>query len=300
MVNALFTLTDERRIHDFKLHDNVMVVAAMNPSDGVYLVNEAEKDHAIRKRLNFVYCVHDLQSFLDYTEKSRWHPTVPKFLKSAANLLYDQGARDAGKAFPCPSNWEKVSNIMESAEIQGIDLTSAVVRTLVDGQIGSVAANKYLDFVADENTLIQPSDIIYGYKPKSKVRKRIAALLGCIINNDGVFEEQVKLNRAGVVTDLNQAIAIELFREMPPMKKVAAHVARYIGDLPNDLLQVFTNEFLGKEARAKGKAGVAYLELLDETMQDLDGFRERLTEIFEARLAYKRKAGLVTGKDPAA
>jgi len=300
LVNALFTLTDERRIHDFTLHENVMVIAAMNPSDGVYLVNEAEKDHAIRKRLNFVYCVHDLKAFLDYTKKSRWYPLVPDFIKSASNFLYDTGARDAGKTFPCPSNWEKVSNIMEGAEAAQMDLTSPAVRTLVEGQIGAVAATKFLDFVADQNTLIQPSEIIHKYKPNSNVRKRVAALLNCTIDKQGNFKEKTKKqNRAGVVNDLNQALAIELFSEMPEPAKVAKNIALYIGDLPNELLSTFAAQHLNEQGKERGIEGEKYLSKLSGAMAGHPAYKRKMKFIVDAMRKYKQDAGLIKGRDPA-
>jgi hypothetical protein len=300
LVNALFTLTDERRIHDFTLHRNIMVVAAMNPSDGVYLVNEAEKDHAIRKRLNFIYCVHDLKAWLDYTKKSRWYPLVPQFIKSASNFLYDAGARDAGKTFACPSNWEKVSNIMEGAEAAGMDLTGPAVRALVEGQIGAVAATKFLDFVADQNTLIQPSEIIHKYKANSNVRKRVAALLNSKIDAQGNFVEvSKKKNRAGVINDLNQSLAIELFSTMPDTAKIAKHIAQYIGDLPNELLSTFAAQHLNEQGKARGHEGELYLAKLSTAMQGHPAYKKKMKVIITAMREYKQKAGLIKGRDPA-
>jgi len=300
LVNALFTLTDERRIHDFTLHRNIMVVAAMNPSDGVYLVNEAEKDHAIRKRLNFVYCVHDLKAWLDYTKKSKWYPLVPAFIKSASNYLYDAGARDAGKTFTCPSNWEKVSNIMEGAEAAGMDLTGPAVRALVEGQIGSVASGKFLDFVADQNTLIQPSEIIHKYKPNSSVRKRVAALLNCKIDAQGVFvETRKKQNRAGVINDLNESVAIELFSSMPDPAKIAKNIALYIGDLPNELLSTFAAQHLNEQGKERGLEGEKYLSKLSGAMQGHPAYKNKMKVIVEAMRKYKQDAGLIKGRDPA-
>lgn len=301
LVNALFTLTDERRIHNFRLHENIMVVAAMNPSDGVYLVNEAEKDHAIRKRLNFVYCIHDLVSWLEHTKESKWFDLVPAFIKSAQNNLYDTGARDAGKTFPCPSNWEKVSNIMLGAKTAGMDLTGSAVRSLVEGQIGSVAAGKFLDFVADQNTLIQPSEIIHKYTVTSSVRKRVAALLNFDIDKDGNFtENDQRSNRAGIINDLNQSVAIELFSTMPDPAKIAKHMALYIGDLPTELLSTFAAQHLAEQGRTHGTQGENYLSKLSTAMQSHPAYKKKMKVIVNAMREYKQKAGLIQGQDPAA
>ena len=54
VMNAAFTLMEQRRFGSHVLPDHVFIAAAMNPSEGSYLVNEAEKDPAFRRRLCFV------------------------------------------------------------------------------------------------------------------------------------------------------------------------------------------------------------------------------------------------------
>lgn len=289
MVNALFTLTDERRIHNFMLHDNVLVVAAMNPSDGSYLVNEAEKDHAVRKRLNFVYCVHDLQAWLEYTKTADFHPLVPAFIKASSTYLYDKGARDAGKAFPCPSNWEKVSSILNAASQARLELTDSAVRTLVEGQIGSIAADKFMRFVADQNSLIQPSEILEGYTTKSETRRKVAALLGCTIDATTLrfVQKTDQRNSASVINELNRGIAIELFSAMPDPRKCAPGLALYLGDIPNELVMAFAAQYLGEESRNKGEGGRTYLNKLSTALAGHPAYKEKMKYMQEAQKAYK-------------
>jgi hypothetical protein len=301
LVNALFTLTDDRRIHGHKLHENVLVVAAMNPSDGSYLVNEAEKDHAIRKRLNFIYAQADFRQFIEYTKKSAWHPLVPAFLKSASQFFYDTGARDAGKCFPCPANWEKVSRIMESAEKNNLKYTDNVLRALVEGQIGSVAGSKFLDFVIDQNSLIQPKEILYEYTEKAKVRKKVAALLGNKINQKGelVKNPNATGSKHGAIHELNAAVAIELFSDMPEVDKIKDHLALYISDLPNDILSAFCVDQLLREAESK-EGGKEYFQQISQEMNSHPGYQKKIKVIFQAVNAYKKQARLSAQEDPAA
>lgn len=303
MVNALFTLTDERRVHNFRLHDNVLVISAMNPSEGSYLVNEAEKDHAIRKRLNFIYCTHDLISFLEYTKAAKWHRLVPAFLKAANTYLYDAGARDAGKAFPCPANWEKVSNILSAAESTRTSLTDDAVQTLVTGQIGTIAASKFLEFVADQNTLIQPSEIIHDYTLDSSVRKRIAAILNCTIDrntNEFVEKDVIARTRSSVVNEVNKGVAIELFSAMPDPLKVAGNIAQYIGDLPQELLSTFAAQYLSEQSKARGEAGEKYLYRLSSALAKHKPYQAKMKFIMETSRDYRKSAKLINDVDPMA
>jgi len=295
LVNAMFTLTDERRIHNFHLHRNVLVVAAMNPSDGSYLVNEAEKDHAIRKRLNFVYVTHDLAAWLAYVQKSGWHSHVPAFIKAASTFLYDAGMRDSGKAFPCPSNWEKVSNVLLAAERARIDLASEPVRTLVEGQIGSVAAAKFMDFVADQNTLIQPVEILNDYKTHSNVRKRVAALLNMTIDKDTtkLIEKTNKTsNRTAIIQEVCNGVALELFSTRPDAAKVAPQLALFIGDLPNEILSLFVGQQLPAQSAVAGDEGTKYMHRISSALSGYTPYKEKMGIIVNALRNYRQQAGI--------
>jgi hypothetical protein len=301
MVNALFTLTDERRVHNFRLHQNVLVVSAMNPSDGSYLVNEAEKDHAIRKRLNFIYVTHDLMAFLEYTKADNWHPLVPAFVKAASTHLYDVGARDAGKAFPCPSNWEKVSGILKAAQRARIPFTDNAVARMVEGQIGSITANKFMEFVENQNTMIQPAEILKDYTANSEVRGRVANVLNCRIDKatDKFVEKENKAkSRASVINELNKGLAIELFSAMPEPAVFANNLGRYMGDIPNELLSTFAAQHLFEQAKVKGDAGSRYMTKLSTALAREKPYKEKMHVIAEAIREYKKSANLITDADP--
>jgi hypothetical protein len=301
MVNALFTVTDERRIHNYHLHENVLVVAAMNPSDGTYLVNEAEKDHAIRKRLNFIYCTADLNAFLDNARKSSFHGAVIDFIVAQSTYLYDKQARDAGKQFTCPANWEKVSNILHGAEREKIDFSDNVVRALVEGQIGKTAAEKFLSFLADRNTLIQPKEILFDYDLRADVRKRVAAMVNCKINRETQQFEELengKKNRASVISELNRGLAIELFSSQPDPVTIAPRLALYMGDLPNELLGTLAAQHFHEESNARGTEGAKYLERLSTALGKQKPYQAKVKVILEAHRKYKEAAKLINAKDP--
>ena len=286
LVNALFTLTDERRIHDFHLHKNVMIVAAMNPSDGAYLVNEAEKDHAIRKRLCFVYTTYDITAFIKHAQASKWHPLVPEYIKSDTVSLYDTKARDAGKCFPCPANWEKVSNILKSAEKLKWDLYAARVGDMVTGQIGSATATRFMDFVRDQNILIRPYEVLHDYVGNSKTRQRVKSLLTG--NN----------KRHDVISNLNEGVAIELFSTKPNPALIAESLATYIADLPSDLLGSFTGQNLYGQSQQQGSGSDEYLAKLTQAMSQFPQYKGRMKEIVQTINEYRNKAAAAGSKDP--
>ena len=287
MVNGLFTLTDERRIHDFRLDDNVLVVAAMNPSDGSYLVNEAEKDHAIRKRLCFTYVTHELAALLKHAEKSGWHPLVITFLKADPKSLYDTGARDSGKCFPCPANWEKVSNICNAAVAANKELNGPAIEALIQGQIGNVHATRFMEFINDPNVLIKPIDVLMDYKGDTITRKRVKKLLS------GANK------RHDVISNLNEGIAIELFSSKPNPTDVAEHLATYISDLPSDLLGSFAVQNLKIQSEEYGDDARKYVARVTSAMSVFPQYKGRMKEMVAALNEYRTKVAN-TEQDPLA
>jgi len=309
LVNALFTLTDERRIHNYKLHDNVLVVAAMNPSDGQYLVNEAEKDHAIRKRLNFIYTVPDLSTWYEYTKKSAWFSEVPSFVMANNTFFYDRGARDAGKCFACPSNWEKVSTLLLTVQSQNKPIVgNRALDSMIVGQIGHVAGTKFCEYLRDKSTAITPEEIIKQYTNKNKnSRTKVLKMLGLKLTTEKdpktkqfMTEKIEGANiRHDIISELCKSLSIVLFSEMPTVSKgVAKNLAYFLWDLPPELLQSFAAEHLLSASEEKGQDGEKYLNELSGAMQQFQVYKLKMKEIVQAVARYRDEKGLNSEDEP--
>lgn len=151
LVNALFTLTDDRRVHQFTLHPDVLVVAAMNPSSSGHNVNRLERDPAMRKRLAFIHVVEDLAGWLTYATHCGMHPLLLDFLRAQGDAtFYNRGLRDQGKVFPNPSAWDKAARVFaadaDSLERGGL---SAEAHALLSGVLGTTTAEGLRAFVAE-------------------------------------------------------------------------------------------------------------------------------------------------------
>lgn len=114
VLNAFFTLaSEERRIHDFVLHEDVFVVAAMNPSTDGHAVNRFEKDPAMRKRLAFVHVCEDMNAWIEFSEKKGMPDVVSAFLRAQGETaFYNRALRAAGKVFPSPAAWDRAGQII--------------------------------------------------------------------------------------------------------------------------------------------------------------------------------------------
>jgi hypothetical protein len=86
---------------------------------------------------------------------------------------------------------------------------------------------------------------------------------------------------------------------MPDPAKIAANLARYIGDLPDELLSTFCAQHLLEASKQYGKNGDDYLSKISSAMQHHPAYRQKVTKIMQAINDYKKKAKLIKGADPA-
>jgi len=275
-IKAFFTLLEDRKVHGIKLiPDRVQIVAAMNPSDGAYSVNESEKDHAFRRRLAFVAVTCNVGAWLNYAE-SRFHPYVVDFIKASPDSLYDMKLRDAGKAFPCPATWEKVSKLFTAVEKRKMDLQSEGVRLTVSGIIGDATAGNFLAYVKDNQIIISPDEVLQNYTEKSKVRKKVQHL--------------VSQARNDVLRELCSALAIALFRDQPEPQTVALPVTLYMSDLKNEMAMAMIEHDFGS-ASSQTEGGNSYLSALSVAMHVHPHYQNLFKGIGNAMTKVREEAG---------
>jgi len=267
VIKAFFTLLEDRAIHGQRIvPDGVQIVAAMNPSDGAYSVNEAEKDHAFRRRLSFVAVTCNTGAWLEYA-MNRFHPHVVNFIKAIPDALYDIKLRDAGKAFPCPATWEKVSRILQAMERDGKDILCNGVELSVCGHIGQATGTQFMAYVKDNETLINPDEVIHKYTEKSPVRKKVLKL--------------IETARNDVLNEVCTGVAIMLLTSKPDPTTVSPNVARFMGDLQPEMAVSFIVHKL-TAATEDVQGAESYLNNLSVAMHDQPPYQKLFEDIHEA------------------
>ncbi len=165
VLNAAFTMMEDRMYGSIKLPDNVSIVTCMNPSDEEYLVNGAEKDPAFRRRMCFVNVVADHAAWVDYaTNEGKFHPSVIAFIRAKQMYLDSPHERLAGKVAPNPAAWEKVSQTFYAVEKLGKTILDpdlqGVVRTKVAGHVGVATMVQIMEYASRENNeQLYPEDL---------------------------------------------------------------------------------------------------------------------------------------------
>lgn len=285
-VKAFFTIVEDRQIHGHYLPEGIQVVAAMNPSDGSYMVNEAEKDHAIRKRLTFVAVTTSLGSWLEYASgPGDFHPYVVEFVRAMPAFLYDTKLRDAGKVFPCPATWEKVSEVLKAAQAMPMPFTENAVETTIGGHVGEDAAAKLIAYIKDNEIVINPEEVIHKYTDKSRVRERVQKL--------------VKQNRNDVLDELCRGVAATLFSKKPDPEKIAPPLAQFMGDLHPEMAVSLVAHKLAANA-GEAEHGDAYLSKLSGSMHTQPPYQALFDRIAVAMRKAREQLGDSEILDPTA
>lgn len=238
VMNAIFTVMEDRKLGSQKLPDHVHIMACMNPSEDAYNVNEAEKDPAFRRRLAFLAVQANEVAWLEHATKVGFHSAVIDFVRAKPTMLNDTLSREAGKVYANPAGWEKVSNILKSLESEGQTINAAENRRklyiMLSGIIGTGVANDFLQFIEDNYSLITPKQIISEY---SKVKSKLLAWAK---------------GGAGGINRLQQtfeSLALYIVTERPSIDEDSAtidNLVAFLGDMPRDL-QVLQQLFIKME-----------------------------------------------------
>ncbi len=276
VIKAFFTLLEDREMHGKKvIPDGCQLAAAMNPSDGAYSVNEAEKDHAFRRRLSFVAVTVNPGVWLEYAQ-GKFHEHVVDFMKASPDSLYDIKLRDAGKAFPCPATWEKVSHLLKCTEKVKGDMLGEGVRLSIAGHIGDAMGLNFDSFLRDRESIINPSDVIEGYQPKSHIRRKV--------------QKMVNGNRNDVLNKLCEGLSITLLTSKPDPKQLAPKLALFMSDLQSDMaISLVVHKFNAAAEDVQG--GDAYINALSKAMYTQPAYKKLFKQIAQAMKEARKEMG---------
>jgi hypothetical protein len=206
----------------------------MNPSEGAYLVNEAEKDPAFRRRLCFVGVRSDPTIWYQWaTHRGRIHKLVCNYIAIKPDHLMDVPSREAGKVYANPAAWEKVSDTIKVMESKGMALEhNNVFRLKLAGHIGAGMTEAFLSWLTNQATEVNPMEVLEGYKDNG--RPKILKL--------------AEQNKNDVLTTVCDSVAIVLASKTLPVADVAENIGQFLADLPEEIAMAFLNKITSQLA----------------------------------------------------
>lgn len=246
-IKMFFQLIEGRKLYNYNLPEETVVVAAMNPATKSYSVSRVETDVAMNRRLSKYYVYSKEDAFLEHAATNEFskgrpaHPLIQKFIKQSPSYLNDEKARDIGKQFPCPATWQTVSDRLYMLDEAKIPLGSPWAITVVSGIIGNTMA-KLLGEYAHTDTMLSAHDILFDYANHREVVKNAL--------------EQGHQQ----IADLFENLPRVLLGSKPDPVEVADNFAQFLSDIPRAKTQAIYTALAGHAKEIE--QGEAYLNKL--------------------------------------
>lgn len=152
---SAYQLILNRRVGEYRLPDNVVIMAAGN----------RDSDRGVTYRMpaplanRFVHLEvrPDFDVWQQWAVNNRVHPDVVGYLNFAKSDIYDFRTDNSTRAFATPRTWAFVSELLGDAE-----LDESTAMELISGCVGEALAIKFMTHRRFCQNLPKPSDILAG------------------------------------------------------------------------------------------------------------------------------------------
>lgn len=239
-INMFFSLVEDRRMFNYELPNDAVVIALMNPATAQYAVTSIENNAALRRRLKWVFAVDSFKDWYAHAKSPRFHetdeaclkqpkachPNLLAFLKTFPTNLYDSRAQEQNKQYMCPATSQTVSLDMHILEKDGVPLSSDFAVLRYAASIGTTMATQLQEYIKDATVAVKADDVLENYKKKAQ--KAVVKLL-----------EQSSHEK---IAELNSNVLQYLFGVQPDAKVAASNLVDYMLDLSNDLRSAILNQ----------------------------------------------------------
>ena len=217
----IFQLIGDRTMDSRVMGDQWRIIASINPDDdSSYMVNAM--DMAFVRRWLFIRVKSDVESWLEYAQKERYHPMVLEYLRANPSMLYKSLTPNLTLM---PAVWERASKLLYSfSNMQEIKTKGLIPLQLV---VGVSVGHEMMEmlFKSDCPT-ISPMDVIREYSKNEKLRLLVL--------------EKAEAGHMCELARLADAVSIL-------MEKWDMNIVLFALDLPNDTCQMLISRLRSSE-----------------------------------------------------
>lgn len=159
----LMNLILNKEINGYKLHKNVKIVAAMNPSgkygsDFDYQV--VDMDAAQENRFVWLFMEPDFMQWIDWATGAGIEPKVIEFIATFPEYLHKINEDDIRAT---PRSYERISGTYKVYQEKRDTIPREIFLNVIKGNVGKVIAEEFLSFIeADHMPLISYEDVFSG------------------------------------------------------------------------------------------------------------------------------------------
>jgi hypothetical protein len=223
MLQMVFQLILDRRIHTHVLPEGCTVHAAMNPDSNDYKTTNID-DAALLSRFCQIKFTPSQEEFLEYARsKPKFDSTFLGFVAENMQMVDCTGL----ESFEVKAKPDRRA-IVRAEEVLSSGLPEDLWIEMLGGMLGYEMAVKYVEYVkSNEIKPLTFEQVVGAYNKHSHV---VAAMM--------------KKERHDVVTVTVDNVLSELFKRKDLTKKESLNIRSFLLDIPKDITQGFINRFL--------------------------------------------------------
>jgi ABC-type dipeptide/oligopeptide/nickel transport system ATPase component len=170
----LMNLILNREINGYRLHEDVKILAAMNPSskygsDFDYQV--VDMDAAQENRFVWLYMDPDYNQWLDWAKDAGIEEKVIEFISTFPDYLHKINEDDIRAT---PRSYERISSLYKIYKEKQNSISRSVFLNVIRGNVGKFIAEEFVSFVQlDHSLLISYEDVFSGDSLHDSILERV-------------------------------------------------------------------------------------------------------------------------------
>jgi hypothetical protein len=241
-IAMFFSLFEDRNSFNYKLPDDTLVVAQMNPDTANYAVTRIENNAALRRRMKVIYAIFSYKGWLTHAQTKNFHmsdthcslipadgapchPAILEYFTASPSSVDEAEMRMANKQFTSPAGIQTISMDAYILDAEGKSLVGESAQIRFSSSIGVAATADMIAFLRDSSIIISPMDVITNFKSVAKKVKKLVA--------EDKNEHLLK--------NVREVLTI-LFTKTPDIEVAAANILDYLTLLTNDVALAFLSQ----------------------------------------------------------
>jgi hypothetical protein len=161
VLQAVFQLVLDKKLHRYTLPKGWHVVAAMNPSTDDYIVTDIS-DKAFLDRFCHIKLAPSKQEFFDYAKSRKFETELTQFLQDQPGLLQTDLEEFSLDVKPSRRSWEAVDRLLKAKTPVNL------LRELSNGLVGPAAGSAFIKSLSETDKPISGKEILENWTKHTK------------------------------------------------------------------------------------------------------------------------------------
>jgi hypothetical protein len=190
--SAAYQLILNRRIGQYQLPDNVIMVAAGN--------RETDRGVTYRMPAPLANRFRHVNMAVNFDDWQAWaiqhdvHPDVVGYLTYAKQDLFDFDPKTSSQAFATPRSWTYVSEMLADSEFDQVDISEQ--KAEIAGAVGEGMAGKFIEHRRIASKLPNPEEVLSGRVTKldnklsTEISAKYSLVVGLTYELNQLYKEQ--------------------------------------------------------------------------------------------------------------